>query len=296
MIIQFLNGGLANQVFQYIFARYLELANGGEQSVFLDDSFFFVENVHNGYELEKVFGIQANLLSRQFDEDVWQELIKNKKSGISIPQSFLNMGVNIRMITEVENPFGFNPFQGRVEYLPSANQFYPDIFKEKGDIYYHGYWINKGWLEAYRDTLLKELSFPAIEDPVNTVYAGQIRETESVAVHVRRGDYVTLNWAIAPEGYCQASKMLLQSMPDATFFVFSDDIPWCRANEAALGFNMAKEVVYVEGNVAGKNYIDLYLMTLCKGMLMSNSAFCYLAALMNGRLQYYANPVSFREI
>ena len=36
-------------------------------------SFFFVLNVHNGYELEKVFGIQANLLSKYFDEDVWQE-------------------------------------------------------------------------------------------------------------------------------------------------------------------------------------------------------------------------------
>lgn len=93
---------------------------------------FFVENVHNGYELEKVFGVQANLLSRQFDEDVWQELIKNKKNGISIPQSFLDMGVNIRMITEEGNPFGFNPFRGRVEHLLSADQFYPDIFMEKG--------------------------------------------------------------------------------------------------------------------------------------------------------------------
>ncbi len=296
MIIQFLNGGLANQVFQYIFARYLELSGGERQKVFLDDSFFFVEKVHNGYELEKVFGIQANLLSRQFDEDVWQELIKNKKNGISIPQSFLNMGTNIKMISEVENPFGFNPFQGRVEYLPSANQFYPDIFRQEGDIYYHGYWINKGWLGAYRDRLLEELRFPAIEDSVNLAYAEQIREKESVAVHVRRGDYVTLNWAIAPEGYYQAAEMLLQNMPEAVFFVFSDDIPWCRANEKALGFNLAKDVVYVEGNTAGNNYRDMQLMTLCKGMLMSNSAFCYLAALMNRRLEYYANPVPFREV
>ena len=62
MKIQFLNGGLANQVFQYIFVRYAELSHPGCAPWFIDDSFFFVNNVHNGYELERVFNINANLL------------------------------------------------------------------------------------------------------------------------------------------------------------------------------------------------------------------------------------------
>lgn len=68
---------------------------------------------------------------------------------------------------------------------------------------------------------------------------------------------------------------------DWTLFVFSDDIDWCRENSEAMGFNKFKKTVYVEGNTDGRNYIDMQLMSRCKGMMMSNSAFCYLAALLN---------------
>ncbi len=82
--IQYLNGGLANQVFQYIFYRYAQSVRPEEQW-FLDDSFFFVQKAHNGYELGKVFGLTPNLLSQSLDADVWKELIENKKRGVSIP-------------------------------------------------------------------------------------------------------------------------------------------------------------------------------------------------------------------
>ena len=45
MKIQFLNGGLANQAFQYIFARYYELSHPGEQ-MYMDDSYFALNTVH----------------------------------------------------------------------------------------------------------------------------------------------------------------------------------------------------------------------------------------------------------
>ena len=50
MKIQFLNGGLANQAFQYIFARYYELSHPGD-IMYLEDSYFALHTVHNGYEL-----------------------------------------------------------------------------------------------------------------------------------------------------------------------------------------------------------------------------------------------------
>ena len=69
MRIQFLNGGLANQVFQYIFARSYELSHPGE-IMYMDDSYFALNTVHNGYELEKVFGIRPHMLSECFDQEV----------------------------------------------------------------------------------------------------------------------------------------------------------------------------------------------------------------------------------
>lgn len=39
----------------------------------------------------------------------------------------------------------------------------------------------------------------------------------------------------------------------------------------------------------GKNYLDLQLMTRCKAMIVSNSAFSYLAALLNPNRAYTLN-------
>ena len=80
MKIQFLNGGLANQAFQYIFARHYELSQSGD-IMYLDDSYFAIHTVHNGYELERVFGIKAHMLSECFDKAVWEFILEEKKKG-----------------------------------------------------------------------------------------------------------------------------------------------------------------------------------------------------------------------
>ncbi len=294
MRIQYLNGGLANQVFQYIFVRYAELSNPGEEPWLLDDSFFFVNNIHNGYELEKVFGIKANLLSKNFDEEVWAEFIKNKKNGISIPQSFKNLGFNIFMIAEFGNYISHNPFDGTIYHVP-GNTFIPDITRAECEIaYYHGYWLDDHWFNAYRDILLSEFTFPDIEDPLNTMYAYQILTTDSVAVHVRRGDYVTIGWASKNSFYLEATQEILKVHPDSVFFIFSDDIEWCKKNHSELGFDLPREVVYVEGNSGAQSYRDLQLMSLCKGMILSKSAFCYLALLLSPAKEYYMKDNSPR--
>jgi hypothetical protein len=78
-------------------------------------------------------------------------------------------------------------------------------------------------------------------------------------------------------------------------FVFSDDISWCREHQAECGFDLFENVTFVEGNIDGKNYLDMQLMSRCKGMILSNSAFCYLAALLNTEKKFWVNPTS-REL
>ena len=296
MNIQFLNGGLANQVFQYIFLRYAELSHPGCEPWFLDDSFFFVNNVHNGYELERVFNIKANLLSKAFEEDVWEEFIKNKKNGISIPQTLKNFDTDIIMYAETDNYRDFNPFDGNIISTFPANEFHPEVTSiNYPNVYYHGYWINKNWFASYKDIMLKELSFPEIPIASAKAYADQILTTPSVAVHIRRGDYVNIGWALPMDYYAQAMHTFSQEVNGFTLFVFSDDLEWCQENAKDLGLEYAKEVVYVSGNKGQNSYLDMQLMGMCKGMVMSNSAFCYLAALMNQRLELYINPTR-REV
>jgi len=296
MNIQYLNGGLANQVFQYIFLRYAELSHPKHEPWFLDDSFFFVNNVHNGYELERVFNLKPNLLSNAFDPDVWDEFIKNKRNGISVPQTFLDFGTDIIMYAEIDNYPDHNPFNGNIIRMFPGNEFHPEIASiNYPNIYYHGYWINKHWLGSYKDIILKELSFPAIPLESARNYAQQITSSASVAVHIRRGDYVTLGFSMSPDFYARALKQTSEALNSFTLFVFSDDLEWCRQNAKELGLTYASKIVYVSGNTKENSYLDMQLMSMCKGMILSNSAFCYLAALMNKNLKMYLNPTN-REI
>lgn len=68
--MQFLNGGLANQAFQYVFAGHYQLSHPEGKLMYLDDTYFALNTVHNRYDLEKVFGIRAPMLSQCFDDEV----------------------------------------------------------------------------------------------------------------------------------------------------------------------------------------------------------------------------------
>lgn len=295
MKVQFFNGGLANQAFQYIFARYYEISHPRE-IMYLDDSYFALNTVHNGYELEKVFGIKPHMLSECFDRDVWDFILEEKKAGKSVPQTLCENGIEMYMISEVgEGHNHFNPFSGKVFSIP-CNEYFPEILENQGDIYYHGYWINKNWFAKYRDVFLEEFRFPEIEDEVNQEYMRQIMNSQSVSLHIRRGDYVDLGWAYDTEYYYRLVHQFVEKYGTKwQAFVFSDDIAWCKENQEALGLNIFENVVFIEGNVQGKNYIDMQLMSKCKGMILSNSAFCYLAALLNTEKQACLNTTA-REV
>ena len=196
------------------------------------------------------------------------------------------------MVSEVKEEYGnFNPFAGEVRAVPQG-QYIPEIQDWPENVYYHGYWITKEWFQAYRNVFWQEFQFPEIEEPWNLEYAKQIGSSESVAIHVRRGDYVTLKWAFDTDTY----RMLVNQFRGMVFgrwklFVFSDDIAWCREHAGEMGFDLFAQVVYVEGNGNGLNYRDMQLMSMCKGMILSNSAFCYLASLLNRNRKMVINPM-----
>lgn len=285
MKIQFLNGGLANQIFQYIFYRYAQLSTGNENEWFLDDSFFFVNKIHNGYELERLFGLKPRLLSRYFDRDVWEYILDLKrKENKSIPQILLENGNNIILVAETDNYAQWNPFKGKMLDIPMG-EYMPDLVNLPGDVYYHGYWLNKHYLEKYREILLKEISFPPITEPHNMEYKQRIENTLSFAVHIRRGDFVAIGAALKESMVREAVEAAVGEWQDVTIFVFSDDLLWCREHADEMGLNLPRETVFVEGNTGEKSFRDLQLMSLCHSMVVGASSFNYLAALLHGNLK-----------
>ena len=287
--IQFLNGGLANQAFQYIFARHFELSHPDE-IMYMDDSYFALNTIHNGYELEKVFGIKPHMLSEAFDADVWEYMLEQKKQGKSIPQILKDNGIDIDMITEHEVMYKqFNSFDGNV-YEGKFNEYDPKVQCFERNTYFHGYWINSGWFEAYKPQFLEEFKFPVLPDDYNKNIMKRILSEESASIHIRRGDFVKLNLEYDTDMYKEMTDICLESGGgNAVLYVFSDDIEWCKQNCEAMGLNRFKDLVFVEGNMGEKSYIDMQLMKNCNIMIVGNSSFAFLAALLNQRKRFIVN-------
>jgi len=300
MSIVAIAGGLGNQVFQYIFARYLEETTNTR--VFIDDMYYFlhedeikynIENApedyeekttHNGYEIEYAFPFitKPQLLSEYFDPDVWQymknEIKKTPYQKLGTLRHLLYNGLDLSLLMETGSSDDLTGIDCTA-YKTPANQYNSNVINLPGDVYYYGDWLNKGWFNRYRDSFLNEFSFREITDEKNKSYEKEIRNNLSVGVHIRRGDFVRLNFALPISYFHDNLKQLYH--PDAVYFVFSDDQKWCKENRTELGLP-DKQTVFVEGNYDYKNnYIDMQLMSMCNVLVEGNSSFSHLAGLLN---------------
>jgi len=89
-------------------------------------------------------------------------------------------------------------------------------------------------------------------------------------LHVRRGDYLQLPTHHPTCTIDYYHKALANF--DGKVLVFSDDIDWCRKTFQDPRFE------FVKGNL---DYIDLYLMSMCKNNIIANSSFSWWAAWLN---------------
>lgn len=293
--ILYMNGGLGNQAFQYIFARWLEIKTG--EPCYLNDFYFYSKNkVHNGYEIERVFGLKPRLLSEHITKTQMEEMLWYYERGVSIENQLLSMGYPLCLIAETSN---FN-FKGNVIWTP-ANEYNNKLTETRGCIYYHGYFINVNYFKDIMDKMLQELQFKPIEDEKNKEYARLMENTNSVAVHFRTKEIFAKEWKVPEFVYAQAVEALedkrkQDGSEEYTYFIFTDGIDYVKEHykEAGLG---DKKLVFVEGNVEPNNYIDCQLMTLCKHRIVTNSAFDYLAALIRKRREgYFVNLSLIRDI
>ena len=109
-------------------------------------------------------------------------------------------------------------------------------------------------------------------------------------MHIRRGNFVKMGLDLDTQYYFNALKDLADHYDDFTVYVFSDDLFWCNQNAYQLGLNFAPKIEYISGNMGGESYVDLQLMSMCKVVIMANSAFSFLAGLMDTRLEYFIDP------
>lgn len=142
-------------------------------------------------------------------------------------------------------------------------------------------------IEQFEDELRKAFRFPEIKNPENQKVKELVTSTNSVSLHVRRGDFITANDVCYKFGYFKrAVRLIKQHVEDPVFFVFSDpdSCQWCKDNLSELGLVSSDRIYYVNHNKGADSFRDMQLMSLCKHNVITKSSFGWWGALLN------ANP------
>ena len=119
------------------------------------------------------------------------------------------------------------------------------------------------------------------------------RSSNSVFVHVRRGDYLSPTFKDMFEGCCaltyyaQAIDYAKKQMPDLKFYCFSDDIQWAKDNLPL------DDATFIDWNHGTDSPLDMYLMSQCKAAIIANSTFSYWGARLGQKKQFVCHPLKW---
>lgn len=238
---------------QYAFARRIELDG---YNVKLDLREFENYDIHNGYELNKIFNIKMPAAS---PDEI--KSIRKRKLHRNIRK---RLGFNDIIIEQKDYSF-------LESYIP-----------KKDNCYIKGHWNSEKFFLPYKNKIIDDFTFPFFTEEYNILLSKKIINNQSISIHVRRGDYVnnSLHGDICSlTYYANAIKHFIEKTSTPSFYIFSNDIRWCK--EHLSKFLDEHTVTYVTGNSTKNGYRDMQLMSLCKHNIIANSTFSWWAAYLN---------------
>ncbi len=249
MIVVKIKGGLGNQMFQYAAGRSLAKRLGTK---LLLDIRTYTHSYNRQFGLNN-FQIDASIAT-QDELTRWPDWTRKTSEWLQ------RVGIHTRRFRELQSSFD------------------PGWSNLDDETYLEGYFASERYFSSIKDTLVSEfqLSTPLSEE--NQQIANIAHESESVMVHVRRGDYVENRKVSEKYGPCtskyyeRAIELLSNNVRDPQFMVFSDDLDWARKNIYFPG-----QPIFVEGNNE-RPEVDIYLMTQGKNHIIANSTFSWWGA------------------
>lgn len=254
MIRLILTGGLGNQMFEYATAKALALKLDKELDLDL-------------YALQK----KTKGITRDFELDIFDIDLKTSSSW--------KTKLLVKLFPFVDRNRSF--FQKTFNYFRdySAIVYLPEFQELEGNVILHGHFQNEKYFKQYETIIRKEFTFKHPLKGQNLQIAQQMEKSNSVAIHIRRGDYVTdSNFALCTKEYYQeAMDRIKREVENPVFFIFSQDFDWINEN---LTFDK-EEVHFIDWNRGKDSYLDMQLMSLCKHNIIANSSFSWWPAWLN---------------
>jgi hypothetical protein len=153
--------------------------------------------------------------------------------------------------------------------------------------YFVGYWGNEKYF--IENTMLIKNEF-TLKDKFKTnefkVLQEEAKTTHSVAMHIRRGDYIQneksskIFNSLTLDYYQNAIEHMSGKVKDIKLLIFSDDIGWVKSN---LSFVAEIDHIFIDHQLNSKDYLEFSLMCQCKHFIMANSTFSWWAAWLGAK-------------
>lgn len=258
MIIIQVMGGLGNQLQQY--ALYKKMVHLGRDAR-LDVSWF--KEKKDG---KAVTG--RNLELNYFDGLIY-EICTEEEKVLLTGDDGLSGKLRRKLL-----PFTVHSFK-------ETKMYHPEIFSFD-NIYLSGYFACEKYYGDILYELREKIRFPKSENPMNEQFAQEMRNCNSVSVHLRRGDYLSEENAAVFGNICttayyeKAMEIIKAEVPDAHFYLFSDDISY------AEKIYQGEQYTIVDINHGKNSFYDMWLMSNCKHNICANSTFSFWGARLNG--------------
>lgn len=258
MITIDLFGGLGNQMFQYALGRHLAIKNNAELTLrFIDVGAFSKREYELGcYKLTP---------------------------GLKVVDETITANPAVYRVKRILARFSV--FKKSEEFLirEKSFPFDPSILELTGEnLHLFGYWQSEKYFKDIREAILEDFTFIEPLSSRNQQVIDEIDHSNSVSIHVRRGDYVVdpktkqFHGICGPDYYQKAIDLVAEKVKDPIFYFFSDDPDWVKENLSA-----GKKSIYIDWNVGRQSHADMQLMSHCQHNILANSSFSWWGAWLN---------------
>lgn len=251
-----IKGGLGNQLFQYAFALYLQSMVNEE--VKLDFLSCYGTKDLTCTDRIKMFNLSLPVASNE-------EIKKSCKFFNKYPL----LSLRYRVTTLFAKTFD------KKNYFFEVSRHFLDIKQMLNYKYYDGYWQSYLYSDAIKDALKRDLTPKDDLSDKTKQMINKISSENSVFIGIRKGDYAAGKSNLARFGsfsvdyYLNAIKKMKELVKDPVFYVFSNDIEWCKQN---IDWGDSS-VIYRERDAQVSDFEELVIMSKFKHAIILNSTF-----------------------
>lgn len=154
-----------------------------------------------------------------------------------------------------------------------------ESFSFNKDYYFQGYWQDANFASFLLKNDILSIDLKTLPVELSCVYNEICFTENSVSLHVRRGDYFDKKnvgiYGVCTKSYFERALNSIDKNISKKVFVFSDDIKWVMEN-----ILLPKNTILVP-NYDVPQFWYIYLMSLCKYNILSNSTFSWWGAYLN---------------